>query len=117
MLGVGAHLQETNRRGGVGLSTWAVHRTDGTQRALLVNTSADAVSVNVDAARAAVARALALRGPGLGATSGVTLDGQTLGADGRWRGSSTATTVQPHAGDYRVTVPGDSALLAFIPSR
>ena len=117
MLGGGAQLQDTTSHGGTGLSTWAVHLADGTQRALLVNTSAAAVSVNVDAARTAVARTLALRGPGLGATSGVTLDGQTLRADGRWQGRSTATTVQPHAGTYRLTVPDDSALLLFIPAR
>lgn len=116
MLGPGAYLQDTIRHGGAGLSTWAVYLADGTRRLLLVNKSANGFSVGVNASRTGAARTLALRAPSLGATSGVTLGGQTLDAHGRWRGRSTDTNVQPDAGTYRVTVPGYSALLVSIPA-
>ncbi len=119
------------------LRTWATLAPDGTMRVVLINdslTSPRTVEV-VPPSQAALAALLPagspaptpqepaqitqLLAPSVSATSGITLGGQTFGADtstGVLAGTPATTSVAPSAGAYGVIVPPASAeMLTFAP--
>jgi hypothetical protein len=101
-----------------GTSVWATRGTDGHIRVVVTNrrSSAQNVGIRIPAAHgpATVER---LQAPGLGATSGVTLGGQSFGAattTGLLSGASSNSTVEPSGDDYVITLPGTSAVMLTI---
>ncbi len=98
---------------GAHLKVWTV--LDGKQlRVLLINkgTRAERVSLTLPGTGAAsVQRLLA---PSAAATSGLTLNGQTLGSQGNWAGHPSAETVAQLGGSYTVTIPGRSAAIVTV---
>jgi hypothetical protein len=101
------------------LRAWATHGADGTTRVVLINTaSSGAQNVTVHVSKAAmIASVQRLTAPGLGATSGVTLDGQSFGAQtstGVLAGNPATENVNVYGGAYKVTVaPASAALLTI----
>jgi hypothetical protein len=55
-----------------------------------------------------------LLAPSAAATSGLTLNGQTLGSQGNWAGHPSAETVAQLGGSYTVTIPGRSAAIVTV---
>jgi hypothetical protein len=100
------------------LSAWATRARDGQIRLVLINPSASAdetVALNASGRRAAatVERLLA---PSLTATSGVSLGGQSFGANtDSGQLSPRASSVAPRRGSYVVVVPAASAALVTLP--
>ena len=99
---------------------WATRTPDGTVRVVLTNegSSAHAVSVHMPGNFATVTLAR-LTAPSPGATSGVTLGGQSFGPQtttGRLAGPSNQTSVSGDDGRYPVTLPaGSAAMLVLSP--
>jgi hypothetical protein len=115
-LGAAARLVPVRLSGSHGsrLEAWAVRVGSRGLHVLLINPGArpHTVAVRVPAVgRATVQR---LRAPALDATTGVTLGGRRLGADGRWRGRIIDETVEPRGGEYDIAVPGASAALVAV---
>ncbi len=113
----GARLLTTSHGANPALRTWATVGPGGTLRIILINDSADrrltlAVRAPNPARPATVERLLA---PGLRATSGVTLAGQTFGSaspTGQLSGTVRTATVQPVQRRYVVDLgPASAALL------
>ncbi len=103
--GTGAHLK-----------AWAV--LDGTQlRVLLIDkgTRAERVALTLPAIGAASVRRLAA--PSAAATSGITLAGQTLDAQGHWSGPPSGESITQVGGSYTVSLPGRSAALVTVTAR
>ncbi|MFZ0042127.1 MAG: glycosyl hydrolase family 79 C-terminal domain-containing protein [Solirubrobacteraceae bacterium] len=100
------------------LKVWATRATDGTTRVVAINqdtTNPHTVSVQVPGAVAAGSLE-ALQAPSVSATSGVTLGGQTFGAEtttGTLPAPAT-TPVAPVLGTYSFNVPAGSAQLLTI---
>ena len=95
---------------GVDLKTWVV--LDGDQlRVLLIDKSRRAANVTLTLPTTGPATVQRLLAPSATATTGVTLAGQTLDAQGLWSGPLVQTTVAPRAGRYTVSVPGISAAI------
>jgi hypothetical protein len=98
-------------RSSLRLHAWAVESGDNRLNVLLVNDGRRDVRVRLDAPThgpASIQRLLA-RSPR--ALSGVTLDGQWLGHDGRWHGARSSETVTPWRRGYLVIVPRYSAAI------
>jgi hypothetical protein len=98
-------------RSSLRLHAWAVESGDDRLNVLLVNDGRRDVRVRLDAPThgpASIQRLLA-RSPR--ALSGVTLDGQWLGHDGRWHGARSSETVTPWRRGYLVIVPRYSAAI------
>ena len=99
------------------LRVWATHGADGTTRIALINTaSSGAQNVTVHVRNGAqVASVQRLTAPGLGATGGVALNGESFGSQtttGVMSGSPATQSVSVYGGDYKVTVaPASAALL------
>ncbi len=114
MLGPGARLLRTSVRSAktLALSAWVVQLGDGSVRVLLINKSWRRLTVGLRLPTRSTALSQALRAPGLTATSGLTLAGQTLGANGRWAGNLAVVPVlRGGDGTYVMRVPGYSAEL------
>jgi hypothetical protein len=114
MLGPGAQLLRTSLRSTkpFALSTWAVALRDGSVHVLLINKSWRRLTVGLRLPTRSTALSQALRAPSSIATSGLTLGGQTLGANGQWAGKLVAAPVPRAAnGTYVMRVPGYSAEL------
>ncbi len=98
------------------VQAWATRAKDGTERVLLVNTASAksetiGLTVSGETENATLER---LRASGLGATGGVTLAGQSFGAQtstGQLSGKQVTSTVAPTHGRYEVSLPAASALL------
>ncbi len=95
------------------LKAWAV-RSRRHVRLLIINKGAQPVSARIPVP-AGLSRGpgsvIRLLAPSVGATRGVTLAGQTIGADGRWHGKAVVETIRAHSGSYRLTVAGYSAAM------
>jgi hypothetical protein len=101
------------------LHTWATRARDGTVRVVLTNggSSSRVLAVRIDGAdgRASLYR---LTAPSASATSGVTLGGQSFGAEtgtGLLAGQSECSSVTPADGRYVVSLPATSAALLVLP--
>jgi hypothetical protein len=98
------------------VKVWATAGADGRTRALLINKDPGA-SVVVQlrlAGTQSAATTQSLLAPGLSATSGVTLGGQTFGTStstGTLAGTATGSTIHPLLGTYSVSLPAASAVL------
>jgi hypothetical protein len=82
---------------------------------LIINKGPIAATVSVDLG--AVRRAAALerlQARAINAVSGVSLAGQTIGADGRWHGRRHIDVVRPVGRAYAVQVAGYSAALLTV---
>jgi hypothetical protein len=101
------------------LHTWATRARDGTVRVVLTNEGSNSrvLAVRIDGAdgRASLYR---LTAPSASATSGVTLGGQSFGAEtgtGLLAGQSGSSSVTPADGRYVVSLPATSAALLVLP--
>lgn len=113
-LGPGARVQRVRvqRPRELAVHAWAVHLRGGGERVVLINKGARGARVALTlpghGSRAVVQRLLA---PRVGASRGVTLAGQRLGSDGRWRGRRSLGFASRHGGRYWVGLPAYSAAL------
>lgn len=95
------------------VKVWAV-RFGGAIRLLILNKGAAAADVTLKLGMDGHAFLKRLSAPRLGASSGITFGGQTIGADGRWHGRPRSPSVPGHDGDYTVTVPGFNAAMLTV---
>ncbi len=102
-----------------GLSTWATRGRDGKTRVVVINK--DTRASRLVAVRAAPGSGPGtielLRAPAIGATSGITLGGQSFGAETRTgvlAGTPDGETVKPTDGKYTFTLPVASAALLTV---
>jgi Glycosyl hydrolase family 79 C-terminal beta domain len=93
------------------LKVWAVRLRGGVLHVLLINKSDHPASVDLRLPATGPATVERLLAPSVRTTSGVTLDGQELGPDGRWHGRAANRTISPDEDGYELTVPGASAAL------
>jgi hypothetical protein len=92
------------------VKAWSVRSRSGTAL-LLINKGPARTSVAVrGTGLRGTGRLEQLRAPSVSSTSGVTLGGQTIGPDARWRGRLHVMAVTGEAGTYSVSVPGYSAV-------
>jgi hypothetical protein len=103
------------------LTAWATRAPDGTVRVVLINVStARSQLVFVRApTTGATANVQRLRAPSVSSSSGVTLAGQSFGANtssGRLGGDQRTVSLDAVAGGYVVSLPAASAALVTIPS-
>jgi hypothetical protein len=112
---IGANAQlvplRLRTRPSVRLKAWAVRSGGNALRVLLINKGSHTarVSLRMPAAGPVTAERLVARSAR--ATSGVTLGGQHLNAQGRWVGRPTSQSIHRVGGGYQVTVRGISATL------
>jgi hypothetical protein len=107
--GKGEQIAVTTSPGGINLTAYAT-RQPGAVILTVINkdVSRDA-AVEVTGTASKTAGVVRLTGPGLAATSGATLGGGAIAADGSWAGSSTAVPIL--GGRARLDVPAASAAL------
>ena len=111
----GARLLRISGRPGAAVKAWATRAADGTIHVVLINKgpSGRVFAVRLPSA-VKTATLERLQGPGLGSASGVTLGGQSFGAQtttGRLGGSADLSTVKPIGDRYVVSLPADSAAM------
>ncbi|MBV9820300.1 MAG: hypothetical protein JOZ07_18365 [Solirubrobacterales bacterium] len=115
----GARVLRLTWKPPAGVDAWATRATDGRVRIVLINDrTVSAQTLRVRAPAAGPASVERLRAPGWGATSGVTLGGQSFGAattTGMLQGTSTLSTLRPVAGQLVVRLPPASAALLTLP--
>jgi hypothetical protein len=118
----GSRLLPISGSAPAGLSSWATRGGDGTTRVVLINRDTHAsrsVAVGTPAGAGAATVAL-LRAPGIGATQGITLGGQSFGpqtSTGQLAGTASITTLKPDRHQYSVKLPAASAALLTISKR
>lgn len=101
----------------VPLSAWAVRLGGDRLHVLLIDKGYRSVRVRFTVASTGPAAVQRLLAPSPSSRTGVTLDGQHLGANGRWYGRAATQQIEPVAHQYAVTVRGASAVLVnFSPS-
>jgi Glycosyl hydrolase family 79 C-terminal beta domain len=117
----GARLVAVSHDAGGAVQTWATRAPDGTVRIVLTNEGSSqhvlAIHVPGHDPRATLIR---LTAPGASATSGVTLGGQSFGAEtgtGLLAGRAATTSVAPDDGRYVVSLPATSAAMLVLPPR
>ena len=116
----GSRLLSTGRPDAGPLRSWAVLAPDHSIRVVLVNDSlqSHALGARTAAARGHGAREVErLEAPSAYARKGVTLGGQSFGAQtatGRLAGPRHVTSLRPSAGGYTVRVPAASAVMLTI---
>jgi len=115
----GARLLRISGQPGAPVKAWATRATDGSVHVVLINKGSRA---RVFAMRLPGAPASAtlerLQGTGLASASGVTLAGQSFGAQttsGRIGGPADRATLEPIGGRYVVSLPADSAAMLTAP--
>jgi Glycosyl hydrolase family 79 C-terminal beta domain len=115
-LGPGAQLMSLglHAKSALDLKAWAVRVRGGALHVLLIDKGARAVSVDLRLPASGAATVERLLAPSVRSTSGVTLAGQHLAANGAWSGVRRVETLAPGPGGYRVTVPGTSAALVSV---
>jgi hypothetical protein len=103
----------TESRGPAIVKAWAVHTQDNQLHLLLINKSAYPAEVDLRLPSSGALTVQRLLAPAVTATSGVTLNGQQLGADAHWAGAKATDTVRRGASGYELAVPKYSAALAI----
>ncbi len=112
----GSRLLRIGGSPAAGMKVWATRGRDGKVRIVLINKTqsrAQTVRLKIPGA-SGTGSLIRLRASGAGATSGVTLGGQSFGAEtttGALSGPQTTTTVTPSGGQYVVKMPAASAAL------
>jgi hypothetical protein len=99
------------------LKVWAVRLAGRRLRVLLINKGVHPVLVALRLPNAAPAYVGRMEAPSAASTGGVTLDGQHLGADGRWHGRRMLQRLVRTRGGYEVYVPPTSAALVSVRAR
>jgi hypothetical protein len=111
---VGSHLLQVSRSPTPGVHVWATRAAGNDAHVVLINDTSSAHAINVRMPGGGRISRLVLRAPGLGATGGVTLGGQSLGSATttglfpgalRWARTSSSSRV------LRVEVPPASAVV------
>jgi hypothetical protein len=97
------------------VKVWAV-RDDGRLHVMAIDKGSRSATVDLRVPADGPATVTRLRAPSATATSHVTLGGQWLGHNGRWRGTPVTQTVPPGAAGYRVRIDGYSAALVTVKS-
>jgi hypothetical protein len=120
----GARLLKTATTAPEGVKVWATRATDGVIHVVVINKRLSRVGGS-EFLRLRIAGAHGpgeiqqLRAPSVHATGGVTLGGQTFGAEtatGVLAGPAAHPTVMPAGGAYSITVPAASATMLTIPA-
>jgi hypothetical protein len=119
MLGPDARLVRpvTHPGRGTDLSVWAVRvgpARPGVLRVLLIDKGVRSLRVSLRVPSGGSATVQRLLAPSAAATSGVTLAGRRLGADGRWHGPLVAPALGAGPSGYTVGVPARSAALVTV---
>jgi hypothetical protein len=100
--------------GATNLKVWAVRVGGDVLHVLLINKTGRAASTRLQLPSAGPATVQRLLAPSADSRSGVTLDGQRLGADARWHGRASLQTISPTSGTYHLVVPALSAALLTV---
>jgi hypothetical protein len=98
------------------VKAWAVSLNTGTLHVLLINKGPHPARIRLALQAAGSAQVQRLLAPAPSSRFGVTLGGQWLDHNGRWRGSHVLETVTPADGSYTVTLRGYSAALLSVRS-
>lgn len=116
MLGPDSRLVPLQTQGAssTDLTAWAVRRAGGVLKVLLIDRGKRSVRVNLRLPSDGAATVERLQAPTPSSTSGVTLDGQHLDTDARWKGPRIIQTVEPSDGRYAVVVRHFSAALVSV---
>jgi hypothetical protein len=102
------------------LKVWAVRLSHHVLHVLIINKGARTATVDLRLPGTGPATIQRLVAPALTSTGGVTLDGQSVGTDGKWHGRRTVettnpvSTVNPLTARYQVTMPGYSEALVSV---
>jgi len=118
----GSHLLELGTSTPAGVKVWATRASDGVIHVVVINkrlSGSQSLRLAVNGAHG-TAEVEQLRAPSAQSTGGVTLGGQTFGAEtatGALAGPAAHRTVTPSAGAYAVTVAPASATMLTIPGR
>jgi hypothetical protein len=117
----GSRLLAISGTAGADVDAWATRAPDGTIHVVLINDDtrhSHAVAVELPSA-GGPATLEWLRAPSIGALSGVTLGGQSFGAQtdtGLLAGAPVTASVAPVAGEYLVRLPVASAAMLTLPA-
>jgi len=116
-LGSGARLMQTQQQASSSarLKVWAVRLANGKLHVLLIDKGERSTTVRLQLATSDTAMLQRLLAAGPHSRSGVTLDGQRLGSDGRWHGRPSPEAIRPDAHGYTVTLAPYSAALLSVP--
>ena len=116
MLGPDSRLVPLRTQGALStdLTAWAVRHAGGALNVLLIDRGKRSVRVILRLPSDGAATVQRLVAPTPSSTSGVTLDGQHLDSNARWKGSRTTQTVEPSDGRYVVVVRHYSAALVSV---
>jgi hypothetical protein len=96
------------------LTAWAVRLAGGQLHVLLIDESDHSAKVELKLPATGAATLERLLAPSTSSRSGVTLDGQRLGRDGRWQGRPDSETLRPGPHGYQLTLPRFSAALLSV---
>lgn len=108
---VGLHAQTAQR---AHLKAWAVRVSGDRLHVLLINKGPSAISAKLVLPATGPATIQRLLAPSVTSRSGVTLDGQQLGHDDRWRGHRSDESAAGVSGVYRLVLPPTSAALLTV---
>jgi hypothetical protein len=97
------------------VNVWAVRQPSGALSVVALNKGTSRAVVRIRAPRGPVAGVEQMLASSLLTESRVTLAGQRIGADGRWRGRRVVGRVSWHDGGYSLVVPALSGALVSIP--
>jgi len=114
----GSRLLGTTITNAQGITVWATRGRAGHTRVVLINETLDRRTVAVASGSHGPATLERLRAPRLSSTFGVTLGGQSFGAEtttGRLAGRSHVADLKPSQGRYEFTLPAESAALITLP--
>jgi hypothetical protein len=98
---------------GLHLKAWAV-RAGGALHVLLINKGATGAVVQLRTIGTGPATVQRILAPSPAARTGESLNGQTLGSNGTWRGRATHEVLAPGLAGYTVRLPAASAALVSI---
>ncbi len=96
------------------LGAWAVRVGTRTLHLVLIDKSRRPARVLLHVPADGPLTVRRLLAPSIDAQTGVTLAGQSLGADGRWHGGAVAQTIVPRHGAYAVDIARQSAALLSV---
>jgi hypothetical protein len=117
----GSHLLRLGTAAPAGVKIWGTRASDGVVHVVVINkrlAKSQFLRITVPGAHGA-AEVEQLRAPSVHATGGVTLGGQTFGAEtstGALAGPALHQTVASSGGGYPITVPAASATMLTLPA-
>ena len=110
----GSRLIDTTATNAKGITVWATRGRKGRTRVVLINERPDPRTIALSSPAGRPATLERLRAPRLASTAGVTLGGQSFGAQtksGRLAGRSSIAKLPASQGRYLFTLPAESAAL------